>query len=98
MNASIIKHFGDSLLKIRESFSKPRGTKKWDKVLKRIGGLQEKSHCMGKHYRLNVVHDESSEVVTALNWERVPVEGTRVTHPVSLVCEPVKLHWEEAKL
>lgn len=98
MNARIIKRFEDGLLKIRESLSKPRGTKKRDKVLKRIGRLQEKSRGISQHYRLDVVHDESSDVVTALNWERVPVEGTRMTHPGVYCLRTNELHWDEATL
>lgn len=98
MNARIIKRFEDGLLKIRESLSKPRGTKKRDKVLKRIGRLQEKSRGISQHYRLDVVHDESSELVTALNWQRVPVEGTRMTHPGVYCLRTNELHWDEATL
>jgi transposase len=98
MNARVIKRFEDGLLKIKESLSKPRGTKKRDKVLKRIGRLQEKSRGISQHYRLDVVHDESSEVVTALNWERVPVEGTRMTHPGVYCLRTNELHWDEATL
>ncbi len=81
MNVRFIKRFEAGLQKIAESLAKPGGTKKRDKVLQRIGRLQEKSCCIGQHYRIDLVHKDGGEVVTALSWERTPVEGTRLTHP-----------------
>jgi transposase len=98
MNARFIKRFEDGLLKIAEGLAKPGGTKKRDKVLNRIGRLQEKSCGIGQHYRIDVVQDTVSDVVTALNWERVPVDGTRMTHPGVYCLRTNELQWDEATL
>jgi transposase len=76
MNARFIKRFEDGLHKIAASLAKPGGTKRRDKVLQRIGRLQEKSCGIGQHYHIDLVHDETGNVVTALNWEMTPVDGT----------------------
>ena len=98
MNARFMKRFEDGLQKIAESLAKPRGTKKRDKVLKRIGRLQEKSSGIAQHYRIDVIHDKTSEIVTAINWEKVPVDGTRMTHPGVYCLRTNELHWDEKTL
>ncbi len=98
MNARFIKRFEDGLQKIAESLSKPRGTKKRDKVLKRIGRLQEKSCGIGQHYHIDLVHDKGSDVVTALSWKQNPIEGTRLTHPGVYCLRTNELHWDEVRL
>ncbi len=98
MNGRFIKRFEAGLQKIAESLTKPGGTKKRDKVLQRIGRLQEKSCGTGQHYRIDLVHAEGGEVVTALNWERTPVEGTRLTHPGVYCLRTNELNWDEVTL
>ena len=98
MNASFIKRFEAGLQKIAESLTKPGGTKKRDKVLQRIGRLQEKSCGIAQHYRIDLVNDDGGEVVTALSWERTPVEGTRLTHPGVYCLRTNELDWDEVTL
>ncbi len=98
MNARFIKRFEAGLQKIAESLAKPGGTKKRDKVLQRISLLQEKSCGIGQHCRIDLVHDEGGEVVTALSWERTPVEGTRLTHPGVYCLRTNELDWDEVTL
>lgn len=98
MNARFMKRFEDGLHKIAESLTKPRGTKKRDKVLKRIGRLQEKSSGIAQHYRIDLVLDKTSEIVTAINWEKVPVNGTRMTHPGVYCLRTNELQWDEKTL
>jgi transposase len=98
MNARFIKRFEDGLHKIAASLAKPGGTKKRDKVLQRIGRLQEKSCGIAQHYRIDLVKDDGGEVVTALSWERTPVEGTRLTHPGVYCLRTNELDWDEVTL
>ncbi len=98
MNARFIKRFEAGLQKIAESLAKPGGTKKRDKVVQRIGRLQEKSCGIGQHYRIDLVHDEGGNVVTALSWERTPIEGTRLTHPGVYSLRTNELNWDEVTL
>ena len=42
--------------------------------------------------------DESKEKVIALTWERVPVEGTQLTHPGVYCLRTNELQWDEATL
>jgi transposase len=98
MNSRFIRRFEDGLQKIDDSLSKPRGTKTRDAVLKRIGRLEEKSRGISQHYRIDLATDESSATVTGLSWERMPVEGTRMTHPGVYCLRTNELTWDEVTL
>jgi hypothetical protein len=64
-----------------EGFTRPRTTKRIDKLWERIGWLKEKSHGAAQHYHIEVVPDASGEQAQAICWERRPVEGTMQIHP-----------------
>ena len=49
------------------SISKKGGTKKYDKVLRRIGRLQEKYAPIAQYYEINVTHKD--QLVTAIEWK-----------------------------
>ena len=76
-----VKRFETGLAKLAASLTKPHGEKKRDLLQERIGRLKAKSHGIARHYKIDMTLDESKEKVIALTWERVPVEGTQLTHP-----------------
>ena len=60
------KRFEEGLEAIKASLSKKGGTKRYAKVLERIGRLKEKSHGFHQYYEIEIEHDE--EIVTAMRW------------------------------
>jgi transposase len=66
MTARFTKRFEDGLRKIADGLTKPRGEKRRDKVLERIGRLKEKSRGIGQHYRIDLIPDETGAKVTGL--------------------------------
>jgi len=53
-----------------------------NKIQERIGRLKEKrGHGIARHYKIDMVLDENKEKVVSLTWEKIPVEGTQLTHP-----------------
>lgn len=98
MTRRFIKKFESGLAKLAVGLQKPRGEKKRDKLLQRIGRLQEKSHGIGQHYRIELTSDETGAKVTELTWERVPVAGTQLTHPGVYCLRTNELNWDEATL
>jgi len=98
MSARFIQRFEAGLTKLAEGLQKPRGEKRRDKVLQRIGRLQEKSHGIGRHYRIELTPDESGAKALALTWERVPVDGTQLSHPGVYCLRTNELSWDEATL
>ena len=93
-----IKRFENGLTKLTDSLTKPRGEKKRDKIQERIGRLKEKSHGIARHYRIDMGLDESKEKVISLTWEKIPMEGTQLTHPGVYCLRTNELNWDEATL
>lgn len=98
MSARFIQRFEAGLTKLAEGLQKPRGEKHRDKLLQRIGRLQEKSHGIGRHYQIELTPDESGTKALALTWERLPVDGTQLTHPGVYCLRTNELSWDEATL
>jgi transposase len=98
MTGRFTEKFESGLAKLAAGLQKPRGEKRWDKLLTRIGRLQEKSHGIGQHYRIELTPDETGAKVTALTWERVPVSGTQLTHPGVYCLRTNEMNWDETSL
>ncbi len=98
MNARFAELFEEGLRKIADSLTKPRGTKKRDKVLERIGRLQEKSRGLGQHYKVDLTFDETGNTVIGLTWRKEPKQGTRLTHPGVYCLRTNELNMDEATL
>ena len=92
------KGFEQGLQKIVTGLTTPRGEKRYDKLLERIGRLKQKSHGASQHYKLTLSTDESGKTVTGLSWEKSLVSGTMATHPGVYCLRSNELAWDEAKL
>lgn len=90
--------FEQELAKIAAGLHKPRGTKNRDKLSLRIGRLIAKSHGIGQHYRIELTPDASGDNVIGLTWERLPVEGTMLTHPGVYCLRTNELNWDAPTL
>jgi transposase len=90
-----IEKFENGLAKLAAGLTSPRGEKRHDRILQRIGRLQEKSHGIGRHYRIDVTRDATGDKVLALSWEKVPVSGTMLTHPGVYCLRTNELTWDE---
>ena len=93
-----VKRFEAGLAKLAASLSKPRATNKRDKLQERMGRLKEKNHGIARHYRIDMTLDESKEKVMALTWEKIPAEGTQLTHPGVYCLRTNEVNWDEATL
>lgn len=98
MSARFTQRFEAGLTKLAEGLQKQRGEKRRDQLLQRIGRLQEKSHGIGRHYKIELTPDESGTKALALTWERRPVDGTQLTHPGVYCLRTNELSWDEATL
>jgi transposase len=93
-----IETFECGLAKIAAALQTPRGEKRRDKILQRLGRLQEKSHGISQHYRIAITPDETGDKVAALTWEKLPVAGTILTHPGVYCLRTNELNWDENTL
>jgi transposase len=92
------QRFETGLAKIGESLTKPHGEKKVDKITERIGRLKQKCRGIAQHYEIELTKDESGKLVTAIAWQKVPKNGTAVTHPGVYCLRSNETSWDEAKL
>jgi len=90
--------FETELAKLIAGLTKPRGTKRVDKILERIGRLKEKSHGIAQHYQIELIKDETGQKVTALTWTKEPKAGTLMSDPGVYCLRSNETSWDEAKL
>ena len=71
------KRFETALAKLAEGLHKKGCTKRYDKVLERLGRLRENYPRAAQHYEIRVEHDAVSAKATAMRWQRTkPIEQT----------------------
>ena len=92
------ERFESALQSLSEGLSKKGTTKRYDKVLERIGRLKEKYRRAAQHYEIRVEHDEQSGKATAIDWKRKEKTHTQATHP-GVYCLRTNLdEWDETTL
>lgn len=93
-----MERFEGELEKLSQGLSRPRTTKRIDKLWERIGRLKEKSHGIGQHYQIELIPDDSGEKAKAIRWQRKPIEGTLVTHPGIYSLRSNETDWDEERM
>lgn len=68
MKQSFRKRFEDELKKLSDGLSKPKGRKKYTKIIERIGRLKEKHKRISGCYEVNAVVSEDGATATAIQW------------------------------
>jgi transposase len=68
MKQSFKKRFENELKKLSNGLSKPKGRKKYTKVIERLGRLKEKHKRISGCYEVNVVASEDGAIATAIDW------------------------------
>ena len=63
------RRFEEGLGRIHEALEKRRGTKRYDKVMEKIGRLKERNRRIARRYDITVVKNDH-DVVEALTWQR----------------------------
>ena len=92
------ERFESALQSLSDGLSKKGTTKRYDKILERIGRLKEKYRRAAQHYDIQVEHDEQSGKATALHWKRKEKAHTQATHP-GVYCLRTNLsEWDETTL
>lgn len=65
------QRFEDELTHLAESLTKPRGRKKYAKVVERIGRLKEKHKRISGCYEVKVTPSEDAKIATAVEWTAI---------------------------
>lgn len=85
-----------ALQKLAEGLHKKGTTKRFDKVLERIGRLRQKYPRAAQYYVIDVAHDPESGLATAVTWTRqTPIDDTL---PGVYCLRSNCLDWDEATL
>tara|TARA_B100000959_G_C14951959_1_gene612246 strand:+ start:199 stop:2019 length:1821 start_codon:yes stop_codon:yes gene_type:complete len=71
MKTSFSKRFELDMERARSALSKPQGTKKFHKVLERIGRIKEKHRAIASCYNVEVTPSEDGEFVREITWDRI---------------------------
>jgi transposase len=87
--------FEAGLQALHDGLSKPRCEKRIAKLWQRIGRLQERSHGIAQHYRIDIQPDESGQKALAITWEQNPVANTLFTDPGVYCLRSNVLDWNE---
>jgi len=85
MDSLFTERFEASMQALADGLSQPRHIKKYDKVLRKIGRLQEKYARAAQHYTIEVEKDDKGINATALPYAATTV---RLNMLVSIACAP----------
>jgi transposase len=64
------QRYEEELKKLAQGLRKKRGTKKYEKIMERIGRLKEKYSKVGQLYEIYIESNEERTLVTEITWER----------------------------
>ena len=79
MNGKFTKRFEDELQKLTDGLTKARATKKYEKILERIGRLKERYSKVSRCYDIDITIDDSNssnnnQIVTNIIWKKKSAE------------------------
>lgn len=70
------RRFEDQLSNARKALSKKYGTKKYDKVVEKIGRLKERYRRVSRRYEIIVEKDETTGKAIDIKWWMKPIDDT----------------------
>ena len=75
------ERFEAALQSLADGLNKKGTTKRYDKILERIGRLKEKYASAAQHYEVTVTPDAESNKAVAIAWKRLEKPHSQATHP-----------------
>lgn len=69
------QRFEEELIKARSALSKKNGTKRYEKVIERIGRLKERFKRVAHRYEVTVKKDPETDKANAINWHLKKTEN-----------------------
>jgi len=71
MHDQVAKRYEIELKKLASGLNKKRGTKKYQKVLNKLGRLQEKYKRISYTYKVEIIPDEIKQNTVAIKWDKL---------------------------
>ena len=98
MQERFTERFEAALQGLAEGLKKKRTTKRYDKILQRIGRLKEKYARAAQHYEVTVTPDSESDKALAIQWKRQEKSNSQATHPGVYCLRTNISDWDEQTL
>jgi len=98
MNRLHAERFEKELEKVASGLKRPRTTKALGKIQERVGRLKERYKQVARHYKIEILPDESGKKAAELRWKKMPGKNSRLTHPGVYCLRTNELHWDAEKL
>ena len=64
------KRFEEEIAKTQAALSKKHGTKRYEKVVEKIGRLKERFKRVARRYEIEIARDEKTNLATKIVWDR----------------------------
>jgi hypothetical protein len=74
-------HFEEELKKLNVGLYKKGCTKKYDKVIEKLGRLKQRFSRSAQHYQVKVEKDEATGNASNISWKRENKLNTQASHP-----------------
>jgi hypothetical protein len=99
ISGRFVERFEAGLQKLADGLAKPRGEKRIAKLWERIGRAPSKAAMASPSIDLlEIMAAEDGQSAAQLIWERVPVQGTALTHPGVYCLRSSETDWDEERL
>jgi len=98
MQDKFAERFEKALQSLADGLHKKGCTKRYDKILERIGKLKQKHSRVAQHYDITVTPDPESNHAKSIRWERHEKQHTQATHPGVYCLRTNETEWDEATL
>jgi len=92
------RRFEDELQAAKESLSKKRGTKKYEKVLERLGRIKANNSAIAKYYLINVIKDSGGLNASDITWEISNLEKQKFNFSGSYFLKTTRKDLDEEEL
>lgn len=92
------ERFEAALQSLADGLPKKGATKRYDKVLERIGRLKEKYALAAQYYDITVTKDDASGKANAIQWTCLEKPHSRASHPGVYCLRTNQNDWDEVTL
>jgi len=98
MQDKFAERFEKALQSLADGLHKKSCTKRYDKILERLGRLKQKHSRVAQHYNITVTPDPKSDHAKSIRWERNEKPHTQATHPGVYCLRTNETEWDETTL
>ena len=98
MQDRFAERYESALQSLHSGLSKKGTTKKYPKVLERLGRLKEKYARAAQHYEVTVKADEAQQYALSIEWKRTEKAHSQATHPGVYCLRTNLTDWDEETL